>query len=170
MTSWPNCAASSRGDGAPPAHRPGTAAGLRGQAAGAPTGRPGGQPAACMPAFPSRARYPQPRPGTEQTAAGAAGARPRPNGWGAPWCRGARRWRIPGAIGSLTSRLVALAGTWFGIQTLTTQLMAMFQTGDQAERPQRPAQGGDGRLPVAKQAFRLDPGLRQEHPACSSTR
>ncbi|WP_349917710.1 tape measure protein [Aeromonas veronii] len=38
------------------------------------------------------------------------------------------------AIGSLTGRLVALAGTWFGIQTLTTQLMAMFQTGDQAER------------------------------------
>ncbi|WP_323925832.1 tape measure protein [Aeromonas caviae] len=39
-----------------------------------------------------------------------------------------------GAIGSLTGRLVAMAGTWFGIQTLTTQLMAMFQTGDQAER------------------------------------
>lgn len=39
-----------------------------------------------------------------------------------------------GAVGSLTGRLVALAGTWFGIQTLTTQLMAMFQTGDQAER------------------------------------
>lgn len=39
-----------------------------------------------------------------------------------------------GAIGSLTGRLVALAGTWFGIQTLTTQLLAMFQTGDQAER------------------------------------
>ncbi|WP_270817878.1 tape measure protein [Aeromonas sp. Y318-3] len=39
-----------------------------------------------------------------------------------------------GAIGSLTGRLVALAGTWFGIQTLTSQLMAMFQTGDQAER------------------------------------
>lgn len=39
-----------------------------------------------------------------------------------------------GVIGSLTGRLVALAGTWFGIQTLTTQLMAMFQTGDQAER------------------------------------
>ncbi|MEG0007968.1 MAG: tape measure protein [Aeromonas sp.] len=39
-----------------------------------------------------------------------------------------------GAIDSLTGRLVALAGTWFGIQTLTTQLMAMFQTGDQAER------------------------------------
>ncbi|MDX7808695.1 tape measure protein [Aeromonas caviae] len=39
-----------------------------------------------------------------------------------------------GAIGSLTGRLVALAGTWFGIQTLTTQLMAMFQAGDQAER------------------------------------
>ncbi|MFQ1973100.1 tape measure protein [Aeromonas veronii] len=39
-----------------------------------------------------------------------------------------------GAIGSLTGRLVALAGTWFGIQTLTTQLIAMFQTGDQAER------------------------------------
>ncbi|WP_393936412.1 tape measure protein [Aeromonas rivipollensis] len=38
-----------------------------------------------------------------------------------------------GTIGSLTGRLVALAGTWFGIQTLTTQLMAMFQTGDQAE-------------------------------------
>ncbi|WP_429076539.1 tape measure protein [Aeromonas veronii] len=41
---------------------------------------------------------------------------------------------LQGAIGSLTGRLVALAGTWFGIQTLTTQLMAMFQTGDQAER------------------------------------
>lgn len=39
-----------------------------------------------------------------------------------------------GAIGSLTGRLVAMAGTWFGIQTLTTQLLAMFQTGDQAER------------------------------------
>lgn len=39
-----------------------------------------------------------------------------------------------GAIGSLTGRLVALAGTWFGIQTLTTQLLVMFQTGDQAER------------------------------------
>ncbi|WP_421309751.1 tape measure protein [Aeromonas veronii] len=39
-----------------------------------------------------------------------------------------------GAIGSLTGRLVAMAGTWFGIQTLTSQLMAMFQTGDQAER------------------------------------
>lgn len=39
-----------------------------------------------------------------------------------------------GAIGSLTGRLVAMAGTWFGIQTLTTQLIAMFQTGDQAER------------------------------------
>lgn len=39
-----------------------------------------------------------------------------------------------GAIGSLTGRLVAMVGTWFGIQTLTTQLMAMFQTGDQAER------------------------------------
>ncbi|HHO2160282.1 tape measure protein [Aeromonas hydrophila] len=39
-----------------------------------------------------------------------------------------------GAIGSLTGHLVALAGTWFGIQTLTTQLMAMFQTGDEAER------------------------------------
>ncbi|WP_346815501.1 tape measure protein [Aeromonas hydrophila] len=39
-----------------------------------------------------------------------------------------------GVIGSLTGRLVAMAGTWFGIQTLTTQLMAMFQTGDQAER------------------------------------
>lgn len=39
-----------------------------------------------------------------------------------------------GAIGSLTGRLVALAGTWFGIQTLTTQLLAMFQTGDHAER------------------------------------
>ncbi|WP_288729068.1 tape measure protein [uncultured Aeromonas sp.] len=38
------------------------------------------------------------------------------------------------AIGSLTGRLVAMAGTWFGIQTLTSQLMAMFQTGDQAER------------------------------------
>ncbi|WP_279474595.1 tape measure protein [Aeromonas veronii] len=41
---------------------------------------------------------------------------------------------LQGAIGSLTGRLLALAGTWFGIQTLTTQLMAMFQTGDQAER------------------------------------
>ncbi|AYV36690.1 tape measure protein [Aeromonas veronii] len=41
---------------------------------------------------------------------------------------------LQGAIGSLTGRLVAMAGTWFGIQTLTTQLMAMFQTGDQAER------------------------------------
>ncbi|BBG84631.1 hypothetical protein AHGSH82_017760 [Aeromonas hydrophila] len=41
---------------------------------------------------------------------------------------------LQGAIGSLTGRLVALAGTWFGIQTLTTQLIAMFQTGDQAER------------------------------------
>ncbi|MFM5335493.1 tape measure protein [Aeromonas enteropelogenes] len=40
---------------------------------------------------------------------------------------------LQGAIGSLTGRLVALAGTWFGIQTLTSQLMAMFQTGDQAE-------------------------------------
>lgn len=39
-----------------------------------------------------------------------------------------------GAIGSLTGHLVALAGTWFGIQTLTTQLLAMFQTGDEAER------------------------------------
>lgn len=39
-----------------------------------------------------------------------------------------------GVIGSLTGRLVALAGTWFGIQTLTTQLFALFQTGDQAER------------------------------------
>ncbi|HAT04872.1 MAG TPA: phage tail protein, partial [Aeromonas salmonicida] len=39
-----------------------------------------------------------------------------------------------GAIGSLTGRLVALAGTWFGLQTLTTQLVAMFKTGDQAER------------------------------------
>ena len=39
-----------------------------------------------------------------------------------------------GAIGSLTGRLVALAGTWFGIQTLTTQLVAMFKSGDQAER------------------------------------
>ena len=39
-----------------------------------------------------------------------------------------------GAIGSLTGRLVAMAGTWFGIQTLTSQLVAMFQTGDQAER------------------------------------
>lgn len=39
-----------------------------------------------------------------------------------------------GAIGSLTGRLVALAGTWFGIQTLTSQLMAMFKSGDQAER------------------------------------
>ncbi|WP_421258653.1 tape measure protein [Aeromonas sp. 600886] len=41
---------------------------------------------------------------------------------------------LQGAIGSLTGRLVALAGTWFGIQTLTSQLIAMFQTGDQAER------------------------------------
>ncbi|WP_429186909.1 tape measure protein [Aeromonas veronii] len=41
---------------------------------------------------------------------------------------------LQGAIGSLTGRLVALAGTWFGIQTLTTQLMTMFQAGDQAER------------------------------------
>lgn len=41
---------------------------------------------------------------------------------------------LQGAIGSLTGRLVAMAGTWFGIQTLTTQLLAMFQTGDQAER------------------------------------
>ncbi|UUM70750.1 tape measure protein [Aeromonas veronii] len=41
---------------------------------------------------------------------------------------------LQGAIGSLTGRLVVLAGTWFGIQTLTTQLLAMFQTGDQAER------------------------------------
>jgi tape measure domain-containing protein len=41
---------------------------------------------------------------------------------------------LQGAIGSLTGHLVALAGTWFGIQTLTTQLLAMFQTGDQAER------------------------------------
>lgn len=39
-----------------------------------------------------------------------------------------------GAIGSLTGRLVALAGTWFGIQTLTNQLVAMFKSGDQAER------------------------------------
>ncbi|WP_346205981.1 tape measure protein [Aeromonas salmonicida] len=39
-----------------------------------------------------------------------------------------------GAIGSLTGRLVALAGTWFGLQTLTAQLVAMFKTGDQAER------------------------------------
>ncbi|RSM27432.1 phage tail protein [Aeromonas salmonicida] len=39
-----------------------------------------------------------------------------------------------GAIGGLTGRLLALAGTWFGLQTLTTQLVAMFQTGDQAER------------------------------------
>lgn len=39
-----------------------------------------------------------------------------------------------GAIGSLTGRLVAMAGTWFGIQTLTTQLVAMFKSGDQAER------------------------------------
>ncbi|HEH9394785.1 TPA: tape measure protein [Aeromonas salmonicida] len=39
-----------------------------------------------------------------------------------------------GAIGSLTGRLVALAGTWFGLQTLTGQLLAMFKTGDQAER------------------------------------
>jgi len=41
---------------------------------------------------------------------------------------------LQGAIGSLTGRLVALAGTWFGIQTLTSQLMAMFKSGDQAER------------------------------------
>ncbi|WP_326510642.1 hypothetical protein [Aeromonas caviae] len=39
-----------------------------------------------------------------------------------------------GSIGSLIGRLVALAGTWFGIQTLTTQLLAMFKSGDQAER------------------------------------
>ncbi|MGX5834297.1 tape measure protein [Aeromonas piscicola] len=39
-----------------------------------------------------------------------------------------------GAIGSLTGRLLALAGTWFGLQTLTAQLVAMFKTGDQAER------------------------------------
>ncbi|MFM1692780.1 tape measure protein [Aeromonas salmonicida] len=39
-----------------------------------------------------------------------------------------------GAIGSLTGRLVALAGTWFGLQTLTGQLLAMFKIGDQAER------------------------------------
>ncbi|MDF2411190.1 tape measure protein [Aeromonas sp. 2HA2] len=39
-----------------------------------------------------------------------------------------------GAIGSLTGRLLALAGTWFGLQTLTTQLVSMFKTGDQAER------------------------------------
>ncbi|MFM4731592.1 tape measure protein [Aeromonas salmonicida] len=39
-----------------------------------------------------------------------------------------------GAIGSLTGRLVALAGTWFGLQTLTARLVAMFKTGDQAER------------------------------------
>ncbi|WP_429235044.1 tape measure protein [Aeromonas salmonicida] len=39
-----------------------------------------------------------------------------------------------GAIGSLTGRLLALASTWFGLQTLTTQLVAMFKTGDQAER------------------------------------
>lgn len=39
-----------------------------------------------------------------------------------------------GAIGSLTGHLVALAGTWFGLQTLTGQLLAMFKTGDQAER------------------------------------
>ncbi|WHF41924.1 tape measure protein [Aeromonas salmonicida] len=39
-----------------------------------------------------------------------------------------------GAIGSLTGRLLALAGTWFGLQTLTGQLLAMFKTGDQAER------------------------------------
>ncbi|MFM1684165.1 tape measure protein [Aeromonas salmonicida] len=38
------------------------------------------------------------------------------------------------AIGSLTGRLVALAGTWFGLQTLTGQLLAMFKIGDQAER------------------------------------
>ncbi|WP_422839641.1 tape measure protein [Aeromonas veronii] len=41
---------------------------------------------------------------------------------------------LQGAIGSLIGRLVAMAGTWFGIQTLTSQLIAMFQTGDQAER------------------------------------
>ncbi|MGG5827769.1 tape measure protein [Aeromonas salmonicida] len=39
-----------------------------------------------------------------------------------------------GTIGSLTGRLLALAGTWFGLQTLTAQLVAMFKTGDQAER------------------------------------
>jgi tape measure domain-containing protein len=39
-----------------------------------------------------------------------------------------------GTIGSLTGRLVALAGTWFGLQTLTTQLVSMFKSGDQAER------------------------------------
>ncbi|MEE9694506.1 tape measure protein [Aeromonas hydrophila] len=47
---------------------------------------------------------------------------------------GQRSNGFQGVIGSLTGRLVALAGTWFGIQTLTTQLLAMFQTGDQAER------------------------------------
>ncbi|MFQ2652927.1 hypothetical protein ACK3ZI_17205 [Aeromonas caviae] len=26
-----------------------------------------------------------------------------------------------------------MEGTWFGIQTFTTQLMAMFQSGDQAD-------------------------------------
>ncbi|MEZ6955958.1 MULTISPECIES: tape measure protein [unclassified Aeromonas] len=39
-----------------------------------------------------------------------------------------------GTIGSLTGRLVAMAGTWFGLQTLTAQLVSMFKTGDQAER------------------------------------
>ncbi|HHB1156320.1 TPA: tape measure protein [Vibrio cholerae] len=39
-----------------------------------------------------------------------------------------------GSIGSLTGRLVAMAGTYLGVQTLTTQLVAMFKSGDQAER------------------------------------
>ncbi|HDZ8927737.1 TPA: tape measure protein [Aeromonas dhakensis] len=57
-----------------------------------------------------------------------------------------------GAIGSLTGRLVALAGTWFGIQTLTTQLMAMFQTGDQAERLSVQLKAVMGSLEGGKQA------------------
>lgn len=48
---------------------------------------------------------------------------------GSQWTNG-----FQGAIGSLTGRLLALAGTWFGLQTLTTQLVTMFKTGDQAER------------------------------------
>ncbi|GJA53311.1 hypothetical protein KAM348_07340 [Aeromonas caviae] len=39
-----------------------------------------------------------------------------------------------GSIGSLTGRLVAMAGTYLGVQTLTNQLVAMFKSGDQAER------------------------------------
>lgn len=57
-----------------------------------------------------------------------------------------------GVIGSLTGRLVALAGTWFGIQTLTTQLMAMFQTGDQAERLNVQLKAVMGSLEGGKQA------------------